>query len=1198
MRSAFGAIWIHCLLLVAMIGLSVGAFAQGGSGELTGLVTDSTGAVVAGVEVKLTDGATGEVRTTVTTPAGTYRFPALPVAGTYSLEVTTKGFKSVKVQNVVISVGSVTTRDIKLDVGTNTEQVTVEAGSQLVQTEDSSLSQDVDRHVWLDMPLENRSQNEFMALLPGAEPANNANLVSDRGAAVNGTRSGSGNYMVEGFDNNDQGQGGGASAGIGGAPGGALTTISPDAIEEYRVISGTPPAEYGKAGGFVTDTVLKGGTNTWHGSLFEYNRIQALAANSWFSNNAGIQDSLVRNQFGGSIGGPIIKDKTFFYFTAEAHRLRTASPVTNTTISQDFVDFVQSGAFETFMESDPGGICEQYFGHTCLGVFAGNATTGPIYQKMYAAQPIPFCVTGAANCTNLTATAQGLWTGHGNGPTIQYPVNIYGTLTVSPAQVLNQMRYSTKVDHRVGARDQINATYLYDNADTTIPLEGQVANAEGIPYFGPTFYNHSRAQNAGVTWSHTLSSAILNQARLAYTRHTGNFPGDPNVAGMPSILNFFDSPDVGFGNNTNLPQFFTENEFSYRDDLSVTKGKHNFKGGAEYRRTRNGSSFDSYKFGYNVVDDTEDLLTDATFTNNWEAYAYTQTPLSGHPLPGPFGSIGEAAGALNPSTGGLPIFYRGYRANEVAMYVQDDWRVHPRLTVNLGVRWEYFGPPHNFQNGIDANFFTGVDTTPFANPCVPPPAGTCPNIPNPFMPVNSPYYAGFATGAVQQRDHSIWNKDLNNFGPRIGFAYDTLGNQKLVLRGGFGINYDRIYNNVFENIRFNPPNYAIGLLGTFGNQVLITPDQTTALWTYPFTGTSTFFGNGLTPSIRAMDQNLVTPYYEQAHLGFQYQLGKNFVLESNYVGTFGHKLIGIIGRNNYDGLTAAGYDESFLNPNYSNISFRTNCCDSNYHGWQTTLRKRFSGGLEFNANYTYSKAMDDISDAFTTKNAGGAAYPTDSENVHFDYGPADYNVKHRVVTSFVYDLPFAKSNRWVGGWNVSGIVSWQTGANFNIINSTVDSNADGQFNDRAVYLGPGRLTNDINHHVSPATGYLTADNPDGSNNAWGALNGPHSTDPLCPASVNMGLWCQGTALGQIQRNSIFGPAFFNTDLGAKKSFRISEKASLRFEANFFNIFNHPNFLIPDGNLNDITTFGKSTSTFTNEQTGGPRITQLALRFDF
>ncbi len=1205
MESSFRSIWTHTLLALVVLALSVGALAQGGQGALTGQVTDTTGALVAGVEVRLTNTATGAVRTAMTTSAGTYNFPALEIVGTYTLEITAKGFKSVKVQQIVATVGQITTRDVKLEVGTATEQVTVEAGAQLVQTEDTSLSQNVDRRVWQDMPLEDRNSNEFLSLVAGAEPAANAMLTTDRGPAVNGTRSGAGNFMVDGFDNNDQGLGGAGSVGTG--PSGANTTISPDAIEEYRVISGTPAAEYGKAGGFVTDTVLKSGTNQWHGSLFEYNRIQALAANSFFSNFSGTQDHLIRNQFGGSVGGPIVKDKTFFFFSVESQRLRIGSPDTGNTITPDFINYIQTGGFENFIETSPSGMCNnQAFlnglygvgnatAAPCVGAFANESTTGPVYTKMAAAQSIPLCVTTSPSCKNVVTGAQGLWTGGVANdfipglaiPGLTYldasgnPVPLYGQTTVSQPQVINQMRYSGKFDQKLTSKDQLSAAYLYDNATDTVPYAGNVT------LFGPTSYNQARAQNAGVTWTHTFSPTILNQARMAYVRNTSNFPGDPTVTGMPSTLTAFDEPNFGYGNNAGIPQFFTENEFIYKDDLSVTKGKHNFKGGAEYRRIRNGSSFDSYKNGYNIVADTEDLLTDDKFTNDFESY------FLGGPV---FGSIIEAFASLNPQTGQLPVYYRGYRSNEAAAYVQDDWRITPRLTANLGLRWEYFGPPHNFESGLDANFYTGIPVEQ-PNPC--PASPSCSGAPNPFYPATtSPYYGTFATGSVQQHNHSIWNKDLNNFGPRVGFAYDVMGNQKIVVRAGFGINYDRIYNNVFENIRFNPPFFAVGELGSFGNGVPIDATKAAPLVTFPFTGTSSYLNYPLTPSIRAMDQNLVTPYYEQVHFGFQYQLGRDYVVESNYVGTFGHKLIAIIGRNNYDGrfLGGAGFSQTPVNGSLGNISFRTNCCDSNYAGWQTTLRKRFSNGLQFNANYTFAKGMDDISDAFSTKNAGSAAYPTDSMNPHLDYGPADYNVKSRVVASFVYDLPFLKSNRWLGGWNISGIVSWQTGPDFSVNNSSVDSNADGQFNDRANYIGPGSITNDINHSIGPWRGYLN--NPGGA--YWGMLNGstgPNNVGIPCPATVNMGLWCQGQSLGQMQRNSLVGPSFFNTDFGVKKNFKVTERVALTFEANFFNLFNHPNFESPDGNLNDAT-FGLSTATFNNQQTGGPRITQLAARIDF
>jgi hypothetical protein len=1209
MKCAFGVIWLRLLQAFVVLALCACAFAQGGQGELTGQVTDTTGALVSGVEVQLTQNATGEVRTTVTTSAGTYNFPALPIVGTYTLEIKAKGFKSVKVQNIVATVGQVTTRDIKLDVGAATEQVTVEAGAQMVQTEDTSVSENIDRHVWQDMPLEDRTQNSFIALIAGAEPAANAMLTTDRGAAVNGTRSGAGNFMVDGFDNNDQGLGGGQSIGTG--PNGANTQISPDAIEEYRVIDGTPAAEYGKAGGFVADSVLKSGTNQWHGSLFEYNRIQALTANSFFSNLAGDQDHLVRNQFGGSVGGPIIKDKTFFFFTAESQRLRFSVPLAVNTTTPQFLSAFQNGGIENFLETSPSGMCNNpTFVGAINSVYGTSKPVAPcagmipvMYGKVFAAEqsvmtgaadPMPLCVPGAANCTALSAIGQGMYTGGIYGaeitgtyaPPVTYPMNIYGTETIPQYNLINQMRYSAKVDHKLGARDQLSGTYLYDNNYDFDQYGGGQGN------YGPDVTNPARAQNAGVTWTHTFSPTILNQARMAYVRNTSNFPANPATVGMPASESLFDETSFAPGMASNLPQFFTENEFIYKDDLSVTRGKNNFKGGAEYRRTRNGSSFDAYKYGYLQFNSLEDMMSDAVFTNSVENYF----------LGGPeFGSMYAATASLNPTTGALPEYYRGYRANEVAAYLQDSWRVHPRLTVNMGMRWEYFGPPHNFQPGLDGNFYTGVpEIQPNPCPTVPTPGVCNGQIANPFwLPGTDPAWGAFATGTVQQRNHDIWNKDLEDWGPRLGFAYDALGNQKVVIRAGFGISYDRMYNNIFENLRFNPPFFAAADLGVFNpSGIPVTNAIASQIVTYPFTGRATFFGNKISPELRAMDENLRAAYYEQAHLGVQYQLAKDMVLESNYVGTFGHRLLGVLGRNNYDGEYISGnYNATPISSDYGNNNFRTNCCSSNYHGWQTTLRKRFTDGLEFNANYTFSKGMDNISDAFTTKGAAGG-YPTDSQNLSVDYGPADYNVKSRIVASWVYNLPFAKSNRWLGGWNASGIVTWQTGPDFSVTNSNADSNGNGRYNGRANYIGPGKITDAINHNQEPWRGYLTPNNPTtGLNSDWGMLN--FTPGLSCPANVNMGLWCDGAAVGEMERNTLVGPAFFNTDFGIKKTFKVTERTGLRFEANFFNLFNHTNFQIAPAQYNlAASNFGVSTATFNNQQSGGPRVTQLAVRFDF
>jgi hypothetical protein len=1203
----------RCLLLFTVLGLLAGTlWAQGGTGELTGLVSDPSGAVVANAQVTLTNTATGDTRTTVTTAAGTYRFPALPVVGTYTLDTAPKGFKSAKVSGIVISVGIIVSQDVHLELGEGSEQVTVEAGVQQVQTQESSVSDLIDRRVWQQMPLETRDQNQFINLLAGAAQGNVAfgmNGGTDRGAAVNGTRSGTGNYLVEGFDNNDQSLGGGNAVNTGSSTGGANTSISPDAIQEYRVIEHNFSAEYGKAGGFVTDTVLKSGTNQWHGSAFEYNRIQALAANSFFSNRGGFTDHLVRNQFGGSIGGPIIKDKTFFYFTTEFRRDRSSSPLTGTSLTPDFINFVNSGQFEQFLEATgpyagvnvaPTSPTNGYQGSPfcgtagCPGAFAAESTLGPIAKNLLATQPLPLCVPGAHNCAALTNIGSGLYTGAGQTqftpnasvwvqPDGVTPIDEFGSVTVGQSLVLNQARYTAKIDHKIGNNDSLNGSYLYDNGDSNLQWAG------GANIFGPDLPLHARAMNAGVTWSHTFSPTMLNQARISYTRHTADFPGSAaqNAGGIPAILTSVDAFQAGFGNSNNLPQFFTENEFNYKDDLSITHGKHNFKIGAGYTRTRNGSSFDADFNGLFLPYGVEDILTDMQFSGSADN-------LFAH---GPYyGSWFYAEASIDPTKqpATRPVYYRGFRANEFSAYMQDDWRIHPRLTLNLGLRWDYFGPPHNFQANLDSNFYSGAPVVPL----------TCGGVPcqqvNQFLPSTNPVIAAFGTGALQVRNSEIWNKDTNNFAPRLGFSYDVTGKQKLVVRGGFGVAYDRMFNNVFENLRFNPPFFCFCNFGAFVNGVPGSAQATPGIYTVPFTSFGLFnspteFPGGLPlTSPRAIDQNLVTAYYEQTNFGFQYEVAKDLIWETNFIGTYGRKLLGIKNLNTYPGRLAGGINPLSGNPNagvrpnplVNSINLRTNGFDSNYNAVQTSLRKRFANGLSFDANYTYSKALDIISDTFTPRGAVGVVQPTDSLNPQLDYGPADFNIKHRFVVSYSYDVPFLKANRWLGGWSVSGIVTAQSGVPFAPFNGSTagagDVNHDGVFNDRLAYTGAGSITNAY-LNSSPANGYF---------------NGGAFAQVTCPPSANQGLWCEGPSVGQINRGSLTGPQYVDVDMSLAKRFKIKESAGLTFQAGFFNLFNHPNFAVPDANFANLTTtFGKSIATALPGQ-GGARVGQLSLRFDF
>lgn len=1147
------------LFLVSLF-ITASAMAQSGFGELTGIITDASGASLSGASVDLTSNATGEARHTTTTSAGIYRFTALPIVGKYTLKVTASGFQAFQANNITLTVGTVSTQNAALVLGDVQQTVTVQGTQEeQVQTDTAAISQLIDSSIWKNSPLETRDQNAFVALVAGAAPDSGS---TGRGAAMNGTRTGTGNFLVEGVDNNDQGLGGGASSGNG-ASGGAVTSISPDAIQEYRIISHDPPAEYGRAGGFATDTVLKSGTNAWHGSAFEYNRIQALAANDFFSNRANVRDHLVRNQFGGSVGGPIKKDKTFFFATVEIHHLRNSTPITGTAFTQDFLNFVDSGQFQTYEETDPNGICRQFTidkanptGVSCPGAFAGSSKLGPIFKQLQASEPAGFPI---ANTTQATSnTASGIVTGG-----LAYPVNVNALATLSQSNVLNQNRGTFKLDHKLTEKDQLGFTYLIEQD------ENNVTPAGGAGSFGVPETNIGGAQLFGATWTHTFSPSLINIFRAGYLRHVRNFD-TPGTSQVPSIYTA-DNLAGSFGASAALPQYFTENQFQYQDSITKIIGAHTFKGGFQFIRTRNGSSFYNDVNGTVWMNGVEDLLTDGAFGEE------TDAALFGGPT---YGSFYEVGASIDPTTNELPDVYRGYRANEFAAYFQDDWKASKRLTLNMGLRWEYFGPPHNFKAGLDSNVYFG-------------PAGAPTTNGNPFFPTSS--FAGAVQGATFiQKNSNIWNKDTNNFGPRFGLAYDLTGSGKAVIRAGYSIGFDRLYNNVYENIRFNAPHFADNNIGALDNGVPAGPTYQPGIYSVPFTANAFLADYGAKPTPRHINQNLVTAYYEQVHVGFEYQIAQGYVLETNYVGTLGRKLVGLQDINNYDGRVACsgtlqpncalnGYPQGFKSTRITTLfngdNFRSNKYNSNYNALQVSLRKGFSNGLQILANYTYSKALDEVSDVFTQK--GGLVGTADVLNPSLDYGPADFDVKHNAVITLNYATPWKKNNLLLGGWTVSPIITLQSGTPITLLDSAHDPNRDGRYYDRPQFNLTGSLKNAITHSKSPADGYLKQNSfvPVGIAYAQGKYE--------CTGGR---LWCNST----VGRNVLSGPRNINTDFGVLKHFNVTENQGFTFEANFFNLFNHPNFDNPSGDINN-SAFGLSTG---DQQHGTPRVTQLALRYDF
>ncbi len=1062
--------------------LAFGPFVSMSSAQVTratisGVVTDPTGAAIPGATVTATNVGTNEKGTAVSAVDGNYTITELN-PGTYAITVTATGFATLQENGINVDVAARLGMNFQLEVGKTSTIVEVNAAAPMVETTNSAISDVVSGTMIVDLPLNGRDVYALVAMEPGVVPGRG---VRGESVSSNGMREASANYMLDGADNNQVGLTG------------FNTQVALDDVAEYRVLTNNYSAEFGRSPGFIADTITKSGTNQFHGVGYDFVRNNIFDAASFVNNYTGSpKDVLRRNQYGGNVGGPIRKNKTFFFGSFESTLVRPGSVLYGATVpTPHYINSLPTSSYA----------------YQVLQKYAPPAPNAGGYSDSLGN---PTCGGAACDATNADL----------------------GLVQYSTAATFQNTYYVTgKIDENINDKNRLTGAFHYER--DRYPQDGNVSpyKAFNSPYVGDD-------RNFNLNYTHIFSSAIVNEARAGLNRGLAGYPTNLTFPVMVEDLTATSLPST----NANLPQTFTENTIFVNDLLTITRGRSTYKMGGDYRRIRNGSVFAPEEGGYyefnslgtpagaaNFCDPNSD---GAGCTYSQDApYIYEQT--------------------LNPSisTPTLPEFYRGYRQNEGAVFFQDDIKVSRKLTLNAGIRWEYYGPPHNFRTPVDYTLLFGPGDNIFQRE------------------------AGMFTSQVINNPGSmkglVWHKDFKNFAPRLGFAYDPFGDGKTAIRGGFGIAYDRLFNNVFENIRFNPPEFCFCDFGPiFG-----LPDFTYNPFD-PVSGIATV-ANGV-GSTRHMDQNMKTSYGENFFFGTERQIAPNTVLHVNYVGTGGVKLYTVSSDNRLNSGHFLGYSGR-LSPNFTDDNFRSDNSHSTYSALQVELVRRYNNGMGWQASYTWGHAITNLSDAFTGS-GGNATGFTQAFDPAADKGNADFDIRHILQLNYNYQLPVYRDQRGLvghvlGGWTLNGISTYRTGAPMTIWDST-DPNEDHVLNDRVNIVSgaawkAGKTPTTPNG--SPIPGGVQFVNP----GAFSLL--AHAID----------------AAGTESQGEFHAPGSWNWDIGLHKDFAIKylgEGGKLEYRAEFFDAFNHANLGAPNEHFNS-GTFGQATY-------GGQRLIQMALKLYF
>ena len=1053
-------LWFAALFAMA----SVMSFAQTFRGGITGTITDASGAAISGATVQVSNNDTGLKREALTSSAGEFSFQDLPL-GNYDLLVTQSGFNKTKVDKLQVEVGKNTSLKLALQVASQTQTVEVAAQAVLIDTDTSTLNQVIPTKAVQEMPLNGRDFTQLIKLAPGVNGA----------GSLNGARTMQINQQIDGADNNDAWHNA-VAVNQGGVSGVAGTLLPIDAIDQFSVQS-QANAEAGKSGGGSVNMVIKSGTNSLHGSLYYFNRNDALAVNTPFAPAGSPKQKLKNNQFGGSVGGPIIKDKLFYFLTYERQKFIVGNAAANVT--------EPSAAWVT----QATAVLQKY-----------NVPVNPVATNLLSFWPARGR-TGPATTNNFSS----------GDNSDNYSDNGIG-----------------KIDYVVNSKHNLAFRYFVGTGAQTAPV--------GSPYkdyyqVAPSrMHNFSLVENAVITPRFVVQTLLgVNYFKQTFSDFNTGFDAvaaglntgvGSNLHGSPNInVNGFDS----IGLTPPLGRIDTTGHLT--ETLSYTTGRHQIRFGGEVRH----ANLDVF------------YQRNALGTFNFDG---TQGPWANDAaVPDDLKSLADfMAGKVLSSSIQVGQMQDVYKMNSLSFFGQDTYKVNQTLTLNFGLRWEYFGPFHDDNKRFSV-----------------------------FQPGKGIVFVGSGVD-------SLFPKRYGNVSPRFGFAYTPKKDSKLVLRGSYGIYYDSPALNAFGDNR--PPNS--GATGVIYNPAGPSPIFSTTTSNYTIVPGKPVFGNPTLPpgpyGVFSVDQDFKIASLQNYSLTAQYQVSSGVVAELGYVGSLGRHLLTVLNVNqipvNTQG-TSANRNALLVTrpfygtfPNYATINQVESGANSHYDGMIASIRTSNWHGLAGRFNYTVGHSQDDAS------NVRGAT-PTNSNNLRFDYGNSGFDVRNTVSSYVSYDLPFTSGpKRLVKGWQLNSLMSFFSGLPFTV---TAGKNYSGTFEGKDRVDVVGDPSAGVSHTLT--NGYVQ----------W--LNKAAFAAPA-----------PGT-FGNEKRNQFHGPGFSDVDFSVFKNTPITERISSQLRFEMFNLFNTRNLPNPNGNLSSGsfgrigTTIGDSNGA-TGIGAGEPFNVQIALKIIF